>query len=216
MSGKSALYCPVADVRVDHIAHGSDGAAEHLLFYGEGDAHILRLQAEEVEQHIFLSVAEIVICHFTGADSFLPGKHMLNAVQDGAFNDGELIGFITDQLTKGLILLEMKNPEIVFSPFTARTRDGDVLLGWNYDFSKTNAMIVRIEGSDDRRSTISTVDLQFLNVDTEENMEGSWTSSLCWLPPYAPLDGINDAGVSCGIYMTYQGGVVWQKFIESI
>ena len=28
----------------------------------------------------------------------------------------------------------------------------------------------------------------------------------CLAAPYAPLDGINDAGVSCGIFMTYQGG----------
>ena len=27
----------------------------------------------------------------------------------------------------------------------------------------------------------------------------------CLAAPYAPLDGINDAGVSCGIFMTYQG-----------
>ena len=27
----------------------------------------------------------------------------------------------------------------------------------------------------------------------------------CLAAPYAPLDGMNDAGVSCGIYMTYQG-----------
>ena len=29
---------------------------------------------------------------------------------------------------------------------------------------------------------------------------------VCLAAPYAPLDGVNDAGVSCGIYMTYQGG----------
>ena len=27
----------------------------------------------------------------------------------------------------------------------------------------------------------------------------------CLAAAYAPLDGMNDAGVSCGIYMTYQG-----------
>lgn len=29
---------------------------------------------------------------------------------------------------------------------------------------------------------------------------------ICLAAPYAPLDGINDAGVSCGIFMSYQGG----------
>ena len=26
-----------------------------------------------------------------------------------------------------------------------------------------------------------------------------------WTAPFVPLDGVNDAGVSCGIYMSYQG-----------
>ena len=126
--------------------------------------------------------------------------------QGGVSDDGELIGFITDHLTKGLIPLAMESPEIGCSSFTARTEDGDVLFGRNYDFSKTNTVIVRTEGTGDRHSTISTVDLQFLSIDPEKNVDGILNKVMMLAAPYAPLDGINDAGVSCGIYMTYQGG----------
>lgn len=124
----------------------------------------------------------------------------------GVSGDGELISFVTEKLTKGVIPLSLESPEIGCSSFTARTAEGDVLFGRNYDFSKTNTVIVRTQGSGDRHSTISTVDLQFLSIDPEKNVEGLLSKAMMLAAPYAPLDGINDAGVSCGIYMTYQGG----------
>ena len=126
--------------------------------------------------------------------------------QGGVSGDGELIQFITDHLTRGIIPLSMESPEIGCSSFTARAEDGDMLFGRNYDFSKTNTAIVRTEGSGERHATISTVDLQFLSIDPEKNAESFLDKVMMLAAPYAPLDGINDAGVSCGIYMTYQGG----------
>ena len=62
------------------------------------------------------------------------------------------------------------------------------------------------EKNEGRHSAISTVDLQFLGIDVNKNVEGLMDKITCLAAAYAPLDGINDAGVSCGIYMTYQGG----------
>lgn len=126
--------------------------------------------------------------------------------QGGVSNDGQLIDFITGRLTKGLVDLSIESPEIGCSSFTARGSEGDMLFGRNYDFSKTNTMVVFTEGGADRHATISSVDLQFLGIDTEKNVEGFMDKVILLAAPYAPLDGINDAGVSCGIYMTYQGG----------
>lgn len=50
------------------------------------------------------------------------------------------------------------------------------------------------------------MDLQFLGIDVDQNMNGLMDKVISLASTYAPLDGINDAGVSCGIYMTYQGG----------
>jgi hypothetical protein len=81
-----------------------------------------------------------------------------------------------------------------------------MLFGRNYDFAKTNTCIVFTEANKGRHATISTVDLQFLGMDVNKNVEGLLNKVTCLAATYAPLDGINDAGVSCGIYMTYQGG----------
>lgn len=126
--------------------------------------------------------------------------------QGGVSNDTDLIQFITDNITHGVVDLNMTAPEIGCSSFTATAESGDALFARNYDFSKTNTMIVTTEANADRHATISTVDLQFLGIDVDQDMTGLVDKVLCLAAPYAPLDGVNDAGVSCGIYMTYQGG----------
>lgn len=126
--------------------------------------------------------------------------------QGGASSDAELIAFVTEHITKGLIDLGISESEIACASFTATTQEGDALFGRNYDFAKTNVCIVITEANEGRHASISTVDLQFLGIDTESNLNGLMDQITCLAAPYAPLDGVNDAGVSCGIYMTYQGG----------
>ena len=126
--------------------------------------------------------------------------------QGGVSSDTELIQFITDNITRGVVNLNMTAPEIGCSSFTATAENRDALFARNYDFSKTNAMLVFTEANEGRHATISTVDLQFLGIDVDQDMTGLMDKVICLAAPYAPLDGINDAGVSCGIYMTYQGG----------
>ena len=126
--------------------------------------------------------------------------------QGGVTNDSELINFITQKITKGLIPMSISNPEIGCASFTATAEDGDVLFGRNYDFSKTNTVIVTTEANEGRHASISSVDLQFLGIDVNSDVTSLMDKIVCLAAPYAPLDGINDAGVSCGIYMTYQGG----------
>lgn len=132
----------------------------------------------------------------------------------GASNDQELIDHIVDNMTKGIIPITIKAPTIGCSSFTAVTPDGKRLFGRNYDFTKTTGMIVKTKASADtfanfgsRHATISSVDLQFLGITDGVYLESILNNLLCLAAPYAPLDGINDAGVSCGIYMSYQGNV---------
>lgn len=125
--------------------------------------------------------------------------------QGGVKSDGELINFITGNITKGLIDMGIDAPEIGCASFTAQTEDGDRLFARNYDFAKTNTCIVITEANKGRHASISTADLQFLGIDVNSDVEGLMDKITCLAAPFVPLDGINDAGVSCGIYMTYQG-----------
>lgn len=126
--------------------------------------------------------------------------------QGGVKSDDELIAFVTGNITRGLLNIDISAPEIGCSSFTAATKEGDALFARNYDLSKTNTMLVFTEGGEGRHATISTVDLKFLGIDVDRGLESLMDRITCLAAPYAPLDGVNDAGVSCGIYMTYQGG----------
>ncbi len=123
----------------------------------------------------------------------------------GVSSDAELIGFITDNITKGVVDMGIDAPEIGCASFTAKTATGDALFARNYDFAKTNVCIVITEASKGRHASISTADLQFLGIDKDKGISSLMDKITCLAAPYVPLDGINDAGVSCGIYMTYQG-----------
>lgn len=125
--------------------------------------------------------------------------------QGGASNDGDLIDFITGNITKGLIDMTISESSIGCSSFTGQTAEGDRIFGRNYDFDKTNTCIVFTNPGGDRHASVSTVDLQFLGIDQEADVTSLMDKIKCLAAPYAPLDGMNDAGVSCGIYMTYQG-----------
>ena len=125
--------------------------------------------------------------------------------QGGATSDQELISFVTEKITKGLIPMTIEESEIACSSFTARTEDGDYLLGRNYDFDQTNTAIVRTNPGNGKHASISTIDLQFIGIDPKKGVNGISDKIKLLAAPYVPLDGVNDAGVSCGIYMTYQG-----------
>ena len=125
--------------------------------------------------------------------------------QGGASNDSELISFVTKSITKGLIPLQLKTTDISCSAFTADTAEGDRVFGRNYDFSSTNTAIVYTDPGEGRHASYSTIDLSFLGLDADKDVETIGQKFLTLAAPYVPLDGINDAGVACGIFMSYQG-----------
>ena len=149
------------------------------------------------EEHRDGFVYEITVSGDYYFDQFL--------AEGGASSDQELISFITNSIGKGLIPLNIEESSISCSSFTAVTEEGDRVFGRNYDFDKTNTAIVYTKPGNGRHASVSTVDLQFLGIDPDTGVTGLADKFLCLAAPYAPLDGVNDAGVSCGIYMTYQG-----------
>lgn len=125
--------------------------------------------------------------------------------EKGASSDSELISYITAHITKGLIPMSISESEIACSAFTAQLENGDRVFGRNYDFARTNTCIVKTNPSCGYKS-VSTIDLQFLGLDTAKDVTGLMNRITALAAPFVPLDGINEKGVSCGIFMSYQGG----------
>ncbi len=125
--------------------------------------------------------------------------------QGGVSSDSELIQFISKSITKGLIDINIKTSNIGCSSFTATTDSGDRVFARNYDFNKTNTCIVYTNPGHGRHASVSTCDLQFISIDRDKGVTSLMNHIMCLATPFIPLDGMNDAGVSCGIYMSYQG-----------
>ena len=125
--------------------------------------------------------------------------------QGGVSNDAELIDFVVEKITKGLVPISISAPDIGCSSFTCQDAAGNRYFGRNYDFSTTTGMIVRTNPGDGRYASISSVDLQFLGIKNGAPLDSLMQKIICLAATYAPLDGVNEAGVACGIYMTYQG-----------
>lgn len=175
------------------------GATAYGVWHDEINAVAsMKLVRERNDEHLDGAVYTMKVTGGFYLDDFV--------AQGGVESDSELIDFVTTKITKGLVNIEIHDPDIGCSSFTATSENGDVLFARNYDFSKTNTCIVFTEKTVGRHATISSVDLQFLGIDKEKNIESLMDKITCLAAAYAPLDGINDAGVSCGIYMTYQGG----------
>lgn len=126
-----------------------------------------------------------------GFDAFLE--------QGGASNDSELIDFVVKRLLKG-IPLEFSIPNLGCSTFIAVTPEGDVLFGRNFDLSYSPSLIVQTNPKNGYAS-VSTVNLGFLGYN-ENKLPDSFLSRIISLAaPYAPLDGMNEAGLSIGVLL---------------
>lgn len=125
-------------------------------------------------------------------------------LKKGVSSDKELIGYITSHITKGLIPMKISESEIACSAFTAKLENGDQVFSRNYDFDKTNTCIVKTNPKHGFKS-ISTIDLQFLGLDVHKDVKGLMNRITALAAPFVPLDGMNEKGVSCAIFMSYQG-----------
>lgn len=115
----------------------------------------------------------------------------------GASTDAELVKFVTERLLKG-IPLEFSIPDLGCSTFSAQTEDGDQIFGRNFDLTYSPALFVETEPDNGYRS-LSTVNLAFLGFGEDKLPETFKQKIITLAAPYAPLDGINEKGLTVAV-----------------
>lgn len=131
--------------------------------------------------------------------------HLDKLLKKGVKSDEELSIFIAKELTKNLMKVNLTPPEVSCSAFTAINKEnGHRFFGRNYDLEETSSMLISVKKSKHRHASISSVDLKFIGL-KDGNIKGIFKKCLSFASIFVPLDGVNDAGVSCGIFMSYQG-----------
>lgn len=118
-------------------------------------------------------------------------------LKSGASTDTELVKFVTERLLKG-IPLEFSIPDLGCSTFSARTEEGEQIFGRNFDLTYSPALFVETAPDTGYRS-LSTVNLAFLGFG-EEKLPDTFKQKIITLAaPYAPLDGINEKGLTVAV-----------------
>ena len=119
--------------------------------------------------------------------------------QGGASNDAELIQFVVSRIMKGLpITIDL--PDLACSTFNATTAEGDAIFGRNFDLEYSPGMLVRTNPADGYAS-VSMVNLGFLGYGEDKMPEDLISSLTALAAPYAPLDGVNEAGLAVGVLL---------------
>lgn len=126
--------------------------------------------------------------------------------QGGVNSNEELINFAVNKLTRGLVNLNIEPGSLKMgcTTFSARTSAGDKLFARNYDFAQAGIAVVKTAPEGDHKS-IGVVDMSKIMIKPEGNDLSLSQKAFLLLSPYACMDGINDAGLSCSILMSRQG-----------
>ena len=118
-------------------------------------------------------------------------------LEQGASTDAEVVSFISKQLLKGLPL-DFELPELGCSSFLAVTPENDYIFGRNFDNRYTPVLIVTTRPAGGYAS-ISVVNLSFIGYNASFMPIGLADRFLTLAAPFAPLDGVNEKGVSIGV-----------------
>ena len=122
---------------------------------------------------------------------------------NGAATDDELVSFVTKQILKGVSF--DVNPDGACSTFIATNLEEENLFGRNFDYVHSIGLIVRTQPKNGYKS-ISLVNLNHLGLSLENMPTKNLINRVITLAaPYAPLDGMNEKGLSIGVLVINKG-----------
>lgn len=143
---------------------------------------------------------------FEGNDGF---EEFLS--QGGASSDSEVIRFLTEHLIAGTDL-EFMGEFFGCSTIAVSSPDGESLFGRNFDWNNCEAMVVSAY-PESGYASISTVNMDFIRQGAGSGVAGialnmDMIRTLAAL--YAPLDGMNEAGLAVSVNMIQDGEKIAQ------
>ena len=140
-----------------------------------------------------------------GFDEFLAGG--------GASSDGEVVEYLANNLLSDLNLGDLLGGIFGCSTIAVQSPDGDALFGRNFDWKNCEAMVVESH-PENGHASLSTVNMDFFSQNVGGGMVGMALNldefkTLAAL--YAPLDGMNEAGLAVSVNMIQDSAVIEQN-----
>ena len=140
-----------------------------------------------------------------GFDEFLAGG--------GASSDGEVVEYLANNLLSDLNLGDLLGGIFGCSTIAVQSPDGDALFGRNFDWKNCEAIVVESH-PENGHASLSTVNMDFISQNVGGGMVGMALNldefkTLAAL--YAPLDGMNEAGLAVSVNMIQDSAVIEQN-----
>ncbi|WP_258880762.1 carcinine hydrolase/isopenicillin-N N-acyltransferase family protein [Clostridium estertheticum] len=128
-----------------------------------------------------------------GFDSFLK--------RGGASSDTDVVKFLTqNNMVSRADKLSLKTEGFACSTLSVKSPKGDALFGRNFDWQACNALVVSSKPSDGYAS-VSTVNMDFISAGYGGSIDQLPEKVRTMVALYAPLDGMNEKGLSAAVLM---------------
>lgn len=132
--------------------------------------------------------------------------------QGGAKSDSEVIGYLAQKLGLGIDTNSLIGGQFGCSTISVQSPKGEHLFGRNFDWQNCDAMVVAAYPKNGYNS-ISTVNMDFLTQyvsDSVADMANLSDNAKTIAALYAPLDGVNEAGLAVSVNMIADLAVINQ------
>lgn len=122
--------------------------------------------------------------------------------QGGAKSDSEVVRYLADNLLSGLSIGNLLDGVFGCSTVAVQSPEEDALFGRNFDWENCEAMVVAAY-PEDGYASISTVNMDFItrNVGVTVGLALNLDEVKTLAALYAPLDGMNEAGLAVSVNM---------------
>lgn len=127
----------------------------------------------------------------------------------GGASDAEMAEYITEFLSHGFYKPEFEENTFACSTLSVFSPEGSMLFGRNFDWEPCTAMVV-ITRPDEGYASVSTVNIDFLGFGEGFLPEGMINKMMSLAAVYAPLDGMNEAGLCVADLMIDDGSETHQ------
>ena len=133
--------------------------------------------------------------------------------QGGASSDGEVVEYLAGNLLSDLNLGDLLGGIFGCSTIAVQSPEGDALFGRNFDWENCEAMVVESH-PENGYASLSTVNMDFITQNVGGGMVGmalnlDEVKTLAAL--YAPLDGMNEAGLAVSVNMIQDSAAIQQN-----
>lgn len=129
--------------------------------------------------------------------------------QGGASNDSEVVDFLSGQMPLGEANPVFQTGGFGCSTLTAGSPEGGTLFGRNFDWQNCEALVVRSSPSDSYAS-VSTVNMDFIRSGYGADFSQLSDEIRTMIALYAPLDGMNENGLSVSVNMIQDSDLINQ------